>query len=413
MKSASRTRNGSVGKVKITSLAVAHLFHDIYTSFLAPVLPLLIDKLALSYAAAGFLSVLMRLSSLASPLVGSWADRWRLKYIVIVSPAVTAAAMCLIGSAPDYRTLSMLIVLAGVSSTCFHVPAPVLITQVAGRRPGAAMSLFQVGGELSRTIGPLVVLGAVSIWSLEGMYRLFPLGVLTSLLLHWALREVPGSAPAPARPTGNGRTREMLRAEWRFFTALFGILVCKSCVASVVAAFLTVYLTAQGTGLWLAGGALSLLQGAALAGVCITGWLSDRIGCTAILIGLTLASPLLMLLFVFSGVWLLPAALVLLGLGAFSSTPVVLSLIQQRCRAYPATANGIYMMMSFTMGAVTVMLAGMLSDVLGISSALKVCAACSFLGLPFLVLMPQKKLHTGPSRGEDENSVGTAGRWEP
>jgi len=169
-----------------------------------------------------------------------------------------------------------------------------------------------VGGELSRTIGPLVVLGAISIWSFEGVYRLVPLGVLTSLLLHWALREVPGEVRAPESPSGNGRAAAMLRAEWPFFTALFGILVCKSCVASVVAAFLPVYLTEQGMGLWLAGGALSLLQAAALAGVCITGSLSDRIGCIRMLIALTLATPLIMLLFVFSSGWMLSVALVLL-----------------------------------------------------------------------------------------------------
>jgi MFS transporter, FSR family, fosmidomycin resistance protein len=391
MTDSARPTSGSTGaRSKIICLSVAHLFHDIYTSFLAPVLPLLIEKFALSYAAAGFLSVLMRIPSFASPLVGSWADRFRLKYIVIISPALTAAAMCLIGRAPNYGALSVLIVFAGLSSTCFHVPAPVLITQVAGQRPGAAMSLFQVGGELSRTIGPLVVLGAVSIWSLEGLYRLVPLGVLTSLLLHWALREVPGAVRSPARSSGNGRAAALLRADWPFWAALFGILVCKSCVASVVAAFLPVYLTAQGTSLWLSGGALSLLQAAALAGVCITGWLSDRIGCTRMLAVLTLATPLIMLLFVFAHGWLLSAALVLLGLIAFSSTPVVLSLIQQRCRDYPATANGVYMMMSFTMGAVTVMLAGMLSDRIGIAAALKMFAACSFIGLPFLLLLPRK-----------------------
>jgi len=384
---------GSIGRAKIICLSAAHLFHDIYTSFLAPVLPLLIDKLALSYASAGFLSVLMRLSTLAGPLVGSWADRRGLKYIVIVSPSVTAAVMCMIGSAPDYAVLSLLIVIAGVSSTCFHVPAPVLITQVAGRRPGAAMSLFQVGGELSRAVGPLVVLGAISLWSFEGIYRLIPLGVATSLLLHWALREVPGAVTGPERSSVNGGTRAMLRAEWRFFSALFGILLCKSCAASVVAAFLPVYLTAQGTSLWLSGAALSLLQAAALAGVCITGALSDRIGCTVMMVVLTVATPFFMLLFVFAGGWLLPAALALLGLVAFSSTPVVLSLIQQRCRAYPATANGMYMMMSFTMGAVTVMLAGMLSDAISIAAALKTFAFCSFLGLPFLVLLPGKGTH--------------------
>ncbi|MBN2107368.1 MAG: MFS transporter [Deltaproteobacteria bacterium] len=382
---------GEAAKAKIIIISGGHLFHDMYTSFLAPVLPLLIEKFALSYAAAGFLSVLMRLPSLLSPVVGSWADRRSLKYIVIASPALTAIAMCLMGNASSYVGLAALAGIAGVSSTCFHVPAPVLIKAVAGKRPGAAMSLFQVGGELSRTIGPFVVLCAVSWWTLAGLYRLIPLGVGTSLLLHWAFQDLP-RAHAPAGSAGDkSRIAEAFYCERSFFAALFGILVCKSFSASVVAAFLPVYLTAQGKSLWLAGSALSLLQAAAIAGVFMAGTLSDKIGCKNILLCLSIVTPVSMLLFIYSSGWALIAALVLLGLTAFSSTPVILSLIQQRCSAFPATANGMYMMISFMLGSLTVLLAGWLSDVFGIVSAFKICAGCSLLGLPFLFLLNRGK----------------------
>ena len=41
---------------KILALSVAHFVHDAYTSFLAPLLPLLIDKLSMSLTQAGFQS---------------------------------------------------------------------------------------------------------------------------------------------------------------------------------------------------------------------------------------------------------------------------------------------------------------------------------------------------------------------
>jgi len=384
-----RIRQGDVKKAKIFIISGSHLVHDMYTSFLAPVLPLLIEKFAFSYAAAGFLSVLMRLPSLVSPFIGSLADRRSLKYIVIVSPALTAIAMCLMGNVSSYFGLAVLAAIAGISSTCFHVPAPTLLKAAAGRRPGMAMSLFQVGGELSRTIGPLVVLCAVSWWTLAGLYRLIPLGVGTSLFLHWAFQDLP-AVHTTGRPVGRGRIAEVFYRERPLFLGLFGILICKSFSASVVAAFLPVYMTAQGASLWLAGSALALLQAAAIAGVFMTGTLSDKIGCKHMLTILTIATPVSMLLFIFSSGWLLVAALVLLGLTAFSSTPVVLSLIQQRCSAFPSTANGVYMMISFTLGSLTVLLAGFLSDAIGIVSAFKICAGCSLLGLPFLLLLNRK-----------------------
>lgn len=390
MSRALKSRAGTK-KTKIFIISSGHLFHDMYTSFLAPVLPLLIEKFALTYAAAGFLSVLMRLPSLSSPFVGAWADRRSLKYIVAASPALTAFAMCLMGNAPNYYALAALAVIAGFSSTCFHVPAPVLLKAVAGRRPGTAMSFFQIGGELSRTIGPMVVLCAVSWWTLEGLYRLVPLGVGASVVLHWAFQDSPAVNGPSVRPADRGRIADALCSERPFFIALFGILMCKSFSASVVAAFLPVYLTAQGKSLWLAGSALSLLQASAIAGVFIAGTLSDKIGCKNMLLMLTLATPAGMLLFICSSGWLLIPALVLLGLTAFSSTPVILSLIQQRCPALPATANGLYMMLNFMLGSLTILLAGLLSDSMGIVSALKLCAACSWLGLPFLFFLRPAK----------------------
>jgi len=98
-------KNSSAGeqsdKKVILYISAGHLCHDIYTSFLAPILPLLIEKLALSYAAAGFLSVLMRLPSLLSPIVGAWSDRSALRFCFIASPGVTAVVMCLMGMSPN------------------------------------------------------------------------------------------------------------------------------------------------------------------------------------------------------------------------------------------------------------------------------------------------------------------------
>jgi FSR family fosmidomycin resistance protein-like MFS transporter len=40
---------------KILALSIAHFIHDVYSSFLAPLLPLLIEKLSKSLTQAGFI----------------------------------------------------------------------------------------------------------------------------------------------------------------------------------------------------------------------------------------------------------------------------------------------------------------------------------------------------------------------
>ena len=59
----------------VLSTSVAHFFHDIYTSFLAPLLPLLIDKLGINLFQAGTLSVFQRIPTVFNPLFGILAER--------------------------------------------------------------------------------------------------------------------------------------------------------------------------------------------------------------------------------------------------------------------------------------------------------------------------------------------------
>ncbi|MEA2095582.1 MAG: MFS transporter, partial [Candidatus Cloacimonadota bacterium] len=115
----------------VLTVSFAHLSHDIYSAFLAPLLPLLISKLGISLSMAGFLDVVRKLPSLFNPLIGLMADRICVRYFVIFAPAITGIAMSLLGIAPTYIVLLILLFIAGISNTLFHVPSPVMIKHVS------------------------------------------------------------------------------------------------------------------------------------------------------------------------------------------------------------------------------------------------------------------------------------------
>jgi len=138
-------------------ISLTHLLHDIYTSFLAPLLPLLIERFNISLFLSGLLAVIQRVPSLFNPFVGILAERVKVRYFVIFAPAVTTLAMGLIGVAPAYTVAAVLLFVSGISSTMFHVPAPVLVKKISGDRVGMGMSYFMFGGELARTLGPLII----------------------------------------------------------------------------------------------------------------------------------------------------------------------------------------------------------------------------------------------------------------
>jgi len=375
---------------KIYLISLAHLIHDIYTSFLSPVLPILIENFSLSYTFASLLRMVMRIPSLLNPLIGHIADNSGLKYFVALAPAITAVAMSLIGNAPNYWSLLILLFIAGISSSFFHVPAPVILKKISDNRLGASMSCFQIGGELSRTIGPIIVLGAISLWGFSGIYRLIPFGVIISLILLVKLKNEKIPRKKTEKLSFRKSISETLKHEQILFIALTGLILMKSFTASVLAAFLPTYLKSMGYSLWMSGGALSILQAAAIIGVFLTGTISDRIGRKRLLILLGICSPLTMFIFLFFIKSLMIPTLILLGFLSFSSTPVILALIQESNFKYPSIANGMYMMISFIVGSLVVLLFGITADIVGLEKAFYISAACSLSGLPFVWLIPER-----------------------
>ncbi len=378
-------------KGKVYLISIAHFVHDAYTSFLSPILPLLIKNLSLSYTSASFLGVMLRIPSLLNPLIGTLADNMGVKYFIALSPVITAITMCLIGNALNYWGILILLFIAGISSSFFHVPAPVILKRISKKGLGLSMSYFQIGGELSRSIGPLIIVTAISLWGLSGIYRLIPFGALISLILILKLKDETFPHSKSKKLYIRKTIIETIVEGKILFIFIIGLMLVKSFTASVLVTFLPTYLTEKGYSLLIAGGALSLLQAAAVIGVFLAGTLSDKIGRRPLLVFLTICAPLTMILFVLSNKWTIIPALILLGVIALSSTPVILALIQERDFKYPSVANGLYMTISFMMTSVIVLVFGKISDMVGLEKAFYLAIVGSFIGLPVLFLNPEKR----------------------
>jgi len=373
----------------VLTISIAHLVHDIYSSFLAPILPLLIEKLSISYAMVGLLSLIQRLPSLINPFIGLMADRIALRYLLIFSPVITAISMSLLGVAHSITVLAILLLVMGVSSTMFHVPGPVMIKKVSGKLTGRGMSFFMFGGELARTIGPLIILGGVSLWGLEGTYKLIPLGLLASLILYFRLRKIKIADDFSKNNewSGIGNT---LRKHLPLFIILIGMTFFRSVMKSALTIFLPTYMNLRGESLWMGGISLSILELAGAAGTLIIGSYSDKIGRKAVLLIISIAAPVLMWLFTIAGKPLEWPLLVLLGFFLFGFTPVVLALIQDRATERPAFLNGIFMTISFGMGALAVLLVGALSDWIGMELTFKISAFLSLGTVPFVLMLVEQ-----------------------
>lgn len=375
--------NKKFKKSEVFIISSAHMLHDTYSAFLAPLLPLLIDKLGMSLSISALLEIIRRIPTLFNPFIGLLAEKTGVKYFVILTPAITAIAMSLIGFASSYIVLFILLFVSGISSAFFHVPSPVIIKEASGNRIGTGMSWFMVGGESARTIGPLLVTAAVSLWGLEGIYRLMPLGLVASLILYIKLKDFT-LAQTIQKPKEKGDTKKLLKQYSPFFTILGAYLFFQAGMKSAITLYLPVYLTNQGESLWYAGISLSILQFFGVLGAFSAGSLSDRFGRKNVLVITSIGSALCMGLFIqFGSIYILP----FLGLFLLSSGPVLMATVQDTQTHMPTFMNSMYMSISFSVTSLVVFAVGMLGDGVGLETTFIICNILAFGSIPFAFLL--------------------------
>ena len=375
---------------QILILSICHFIHDVYSSFFAPLLPLLIEKLSLSLTQAGFLSTVMQLPALANPLLGSLADRTSVRYFIILAPAMTAIPMSLLGLAPGYGVLLILLFVAGISVAMFHVPAPVMVARLAGNSKGKGMSFFMTGGELARAVGPLVVVGAVSLFGLEGIYPVMTVGIAASGWLFFRFRAVSITVDRSGR-NGLLNTFRQMRP---VLLPLSAILVARGFMHASLATFLPTFVEAETGNLWLAGMALTIFELCGVAGVMTSGPLSDRFGRRQVLLVSLVGGPLSLFLFAWIGGWMRFGALVVAGFTILSTTPVMLAMVQEHAQSSPAAANGMFMLISFMSRSAVVVIVGFAGDHIGLRMTYFLSAFIGLGALPFIMMLP-----SGSSRG--------------
>jgi len=373
---------------RVVTIATAHAAHDTFSAFLPPLLPVFIEKLSLVKAEAGLLTVFLQGPSLLQPLIGHLGDRFDLRVAVILTPTLTAACMSLLGIAPGYAVIALLLVTAGVSAAVLHSLAPVMAGRLSGHRLGYGMGFWMVGGELGRTLGPIVLVSAIAILGFDGLPWLMVGGAGASALLYFGVR---GTSQAHSGQAEASNFSQAVRSMRNLVLPLSGVVVFRSFMMAAFATYLPVFLHEEGASLWFAGASLSVLEAGGVFGALVGGSASDRLGRRRVLVTSFLLTPVLMFALALTpGWWRLPM-LLLLGFFGLMATPVIMASVQESAPANRALVNGIYMALNFVLRALIVVLVGALADQLGMRSAFLACAVIGLLGTPFVFKLPGRQ----------------------
>jgi len=376
----------------ISGLFLVHFIGDFYGSFVSPLLPVFVEKFSLTLAQIGLMVGISRLLAfIVQPPVGYVADHYRTRFFVLGGPLLAIVFIPLVGIAPAFLALIILVSLGSIGSSMFHPTAAGMVSTYSGRHFGFSMSIFNMGGTLAFAVGPLFIAYVVSSYGLRIAPYTMIIGLAAMALL---FRIVPHPQGEGLKSLGFvGSLRAVLGTVWKSILLIWIVMVLRTFVAQSFMTFIPVLYAKEGYSLVSIGTMVSLFTVAGAMSGLMAGHLSDKIGYKPIFyaaFGLT--TPSLYLLLYLSGNWIY-FSVFWAGFFAMATLPLGVAMAQELAPRGRSMASSLMMGLAFGTGGMMTPVTGMLADVFSIRTVLSFLAIVPCLTIGLIFLLPEKKLN--------------------
>jgi MFS transporter, FSR family, fosmidomycin resistance protein len=375
----------------IGSLAFCHLLNDMMQSLLPALYPTLKAQYGLSFTQIGLVTLTYQLTaSLLQPAVGIATDRRARPYSLAVGMGFTFFGLIALSVADHFAWLLGAAAMVGIGSAVFHPEASRVARLASGGRHGFAQSLFQMGGSLGASLGPLLA-AFVVVARGQGAIAWFSLVALLGMVVLWNVGRWYRS-----RMTGRARTRRsatgttaLPRGKVVLAMAILLVLIfSKFFYLASLTSYYTFYLISTfGVSVPSAQVHLFVFLGAAALGTFIGGPVGDRWGRKRVIWGsilgvvpFTLGLPHADL--VWTAILSVPIGMILA-----SAFPAIVVYGQELMPGNVGMVAGLFFGLAFGMAGVGAAALGALADATSIGFVYRVCAFLPLLGL-FAAFLP-------------------------
>lgn len=393
-----KKNTGSFALGILFALSLSHCTNDMLQSVIMAVYPLVKSELALSFAQVGLITMVYQISaSVFQPVMGMVMDRHQKPWSLPMGMGFTFTGLMLLAFVHQFWLVLVSVALVGIGSSIFHPEAARLTALASGGKRGLAQSLFQVGGNLGGSFGPLLAALVIAPYGRQnvGLIALLALvGMCIMLLVCRWYRARLKEWDERRRQRGEGLRHEMPYSVPKtvFIIGVIIVLIfSKYIYMASLNSYYTFYLIHKfGVSVQDSQFYLFIFLFATAAGTLLGGPIGDRIGRKYVIWGSILGTAPFSLLMPHVG--LVPTVILsfLIGFILSSAFPAILVYAQELLPYKIGLISGIFYGFAFGIAGIASAVLGNFADEYGIEYVYQVVAFTPLLGL-VACLLPNLK----------------------
>ena len=371
----------------LAAISVSHLLNDTIQSLMPSIYPILKSSFQLNFSQIGLIALTLQLTaSLLQPAIGMYTDRRPAPYSLVAGMAVSLVGLLVLSVAATLGTILVAAGLIGIGSSVFHPEASRIARMASGGRHGLAQSVFQVGGNLGSSLGPLLAaflvvprgqssLAWCALLALVAMVLLFKVG-------RWSAERRPRTVRAAPRARWEPRAGLSRQRVVLALAVLVVLIFSKYFYLASLNSYYTFYLISR-FGLSVQGAQIHLFVflGAAAAGTILGGPVGDRIGPKYVIWGSILGVFPFTFALPYANLFWTGVLTVLIGLILASAFSAILVYAQELVPGQVGTIAGLFFGFAFGMAGLGAAALGRLADLTSIEYVYRICSYLPLLGL--------------------------------
>ena len=383
----------------LVALSICHCSNDTLQSVISAVYPLFKEDLGLSFAQIGLITLVYQsAASVCQPLTGLFFDKWPSAWSLPTGMSFTLVGLLSLAFANTLPLVLCSVALVGIGSSVFHPEASRLTSLASGGKRGLAQSLFQVGGNLGGSLGPLLAAVFVAPYGRRHI-ALFTILAFTAIMVmipvgHWyksfllRLRKAEGETlkTSVSRPLPMGKTV--------FSIAILLILIfSKYIYMASLNSYYTFYLIHKfGVSVQASQLYLFVFLIATAIGTLLGGPIGDRVGRKYVIWASILgAAPFTLIMPHVENLYLTTILSFCVGLTLSSAFPAILVYAQELLPYKLGLISGLFFGFAFGVAGIASAVLGNMADRYGIEAVYNVCGYMPLIGLVTWFLPDLKK----------------------